>query len=739
MTKHLPVPPPVETLALWLFDDPAYPGASLLDASPHQIDLRLGAGASIVSGRTGGGVQLTADKKGPALTLACPPDDLYRLPAPDRLAGRPGPEMLNLGYFDWVVEFWLQPTGEQAGWGTLFEIRARSTDLVPVASNALLIAPQRTRWVLRLGFTGHELDVPTDESALADGGWHHIAFQYVADQQQLHHFVDGVLQATPDRGGFIPTLGLFDFTIGRALDESDAFVGVIDEFRISRGRRYMAAFAPPATLAREPAAPQMGAPTRAAIGTDPDAAPVALGKHVFIDGALLEDSDNATFTLNPPRVDVLDFAIDRPWEASPRFGPAQPDFLNVYDAGDEFRLVYTNGGMWGGWRSTLSMATSADGVTWSKPELGMVCWDGSRANNILIADAVQGTMFLDPNPDAVAAERYKFLAYAMQRGIVGYTSPDGLHWRRNETVALPFDCGGGVEAYWDDQRQTYVTYIRHEGFVFEGSGDRAAARAESASFHGPWHFRAPDEPRTREGVFSLPTTTSELPVPFPPSELGGVYRTNAIKYPWAADTYVAFPWRYQMADNIRPGSELAVSRDGDAWRFFGRPFYLGPTWEIEGREVVESLVIHGLVRRDDAIWHYATARFTAHAGAAFGGRELDGGIHDRLLRLVQRLDGFVALEPNGQGPYTTRALILEGHDLTLNANARGTIRVELLDIDGTPIEGFSYDEAIPITGDSLAHRVAWAGEPSLAAVVGRPLRLGISLDDARVFAIHAAS
>jgi hypothetical protein len=114
-------------------------------------------------------------------------------------------------------------------------------------------------------------------------------------------------------------------------------------------------------------------------------------------------------------------------------------------------------------------------------------------------------MFKDPNPNAPESERYKYIGWAMQRGIYLYVSPDGYSWRRNETIALPFEPGGGVEAYWDDQRGSYSVYLRCEGQLadWENKHDfrnRECALAESKEVTKPWPFKKLDNPKRRHTV-----------------------------------------------------------------------------------------------------------------------------------------------------------------------------------------------------------------------------------------------
>jgi hypothetical protein len=261
-------------------------------------------------------------------------------------------------------------------------------------------------------------------------------------------------------------------------------------------------------------------------------------------------------------------------------------------------------------------------------------------------------------------------------------------------------------------------------------------RARTDEILKPWPFEASPAP-IWDANWALPRPTNgELPQ----IDTGGqVYRFKGIKYPWAPDVYFAFPWRFLHGEdlNVRPGSFLMVSRDGENWRRYEPPYYFQPGWELEGREVLEALMEQGMVRRGDEIWQYGTVRFTEHGGALYGGEEHEGGVHDRLVRLTQRLDGFVSLDAGEEpGTVVTRPLIYEGQQLVLNVAARGSVRVGLLGQDGQPIPGFTLDDCDPITADSTRHAVSWGGQRDVSPHAGRVVQLALELRDAKVFALQ---
>ncbi|HVZ64499.1 MAG TPA: hypothetical protein VG936_08000 [Lacunisphaera sp.] len=764
------------TVALWLFDEPTYPNMVLTDASHHGYDLRLQAAYDDWYVRTEGKGEPPAEplhvagkygllpgKFGHALYVPDPavarvlwPDNRQRYSSVSLLGqGSQVPERFNLGYFDWTIECWFRAEGPQPVAGTLFELRNEQDYPrgLPM-EDRLQLEPGRNAFTLLCHTTNppiHDslssanprsysfaLSIPTDAARLNDGAWHHLAFCYTAEERQLHHYVDGHLQALPAKGGFLPMLGVLKhFSLGANVH------GLIDEYRISDVNRYPGEFTPPAGFSRNygpdprPANRPDGPALLFAAGRD-SSTPFALGsrKHVLIDGALLASTDNLAFRVHPPEShQETDLRNTEAWEPTPRMGSTIPDVCSIWDDGDRLGMLYTNSGMWGGKAHAICYATSRDGLHWDKPALGLYPWEGERNTNIVIADAGQGSIIRDPNPATLPQERYKYLSWSYYRGYYLYTSPDGIHFERNETTALPFDTDGSTSFFWDDQQGFYQAYFRC--VTDDGKGQRRAGHLEIADIFKPFPFTPVSRPFIDDMILARPAR-GEMPI----IDTGGqVYRFKAHKYAWAPDVYVAFPWRYLAKSNIRPGSFMMVSRDGTNWTRYEDPYYFPGGWELDGRTVLEALMEHGMVRRGAEIWQYGTVRFTEHGGALYGGVEHEGGIHDRLLRLVQRLDGFVAATPadpaRGAATLVTKPLTFTGDHLELNLDASGgSARVELQDADGRPLPGFALADSIPLRENGVALRAAWRSQPDLGALAGRTVRLKVELTGAKLFAFQ---
>ncbi|MGC8795359.1 MAG: hypothetical protein ACP5U2_18455, partial [Bryobacteraceae bacterium] len=140
-----------DTVALWLFDEPEglYPSSLLTDAGPHYYDPALGRGGRIVAGKFGRALEpcppapleirgesrsvlfgITPSPKTPGRTveplhwrnatfcaLATVGEKHLRSPN----FANPTGTKLNLGAFDWTIEFWFLP-GESLAEGVVFEI-----------------------------------------------------------------------------------------------------------------------------------------------------------------------------------------------------------------------------------------------------------------------------------------------------------------------------------------------------------------------------------------------------------------------------------------------------------------------------------------------------------------------------------------------------------------------------------------------------------------------------------------
>lgn len=142
----------------------------------------------------------------------------------------------------------------------------------------------------------------------------------------------------------------------------------------------------------------------------------------------------------------------------PRGGAGDPDswavqfYGSVIKVGDTYRMWYCavsaeereqhTGSTSALWR--VAYAESTDGVTWVKPSLGLVEFQGGTDNNLVRLDPAIGVLNLKVlyEPDDHPSRRYKMgcHVYWQNRGnrhgtLAVYASPDGLNWTSLTDIA----------------------------------------------------------------------------------------------------------------------------------------------------------------------------------------------------------------------------------------------------------------------------------------------------------------
>ncbi|MFQ5616754.1 MAG: hypothetical protein ACE5GO_09910 [Anaerolineales bacterium] len=210
--------------------------------------------------------------------------------------------------------------------------------------------------------------------------------------------------------------------------------------------------------------------SEALVGGGPSATaePLQIGSRLelFVDDWLIDTMDGARLVLQEP-IDVGKvFDLNLPWEGE------MSNYAFVFKDGDKVRMYYRGArrmmqkGRPGS--SNICYAESSDGVNWTKPNLGIYEFAGTKENNITyIGDGTPGWYcFKDENPDADPQRRYKAicglnLSYGGPKGIM--SSPDGFHWVwwRKEPIIKGGPLDGLNNARWYPQSKMYMAYVRN--------------------------------------------------------------------------------------------------------------------------------------------------------------------------------------------------------------------------------------------------------------------------------------
>ena len=465
----------------------------------------------------------------------------------------------------------------------------------------------------------------------------------------------------------------------------------------------------------------------------------------FIDNVIIESVQDISRRWHTPQKhpDPL-IVADRPWEGITYFSISSHCVMR--DPRDGlFKCWYENlvgepqaRKMALGLASQQLYAESADGVTWTKPELDVVAVDG-RPTNIVMPDGTHCmSVVIDPY---AASEEERFRAFFTRmfhdntkRESRCAHSPNGIHWKYyNEQPSMgtagPKLCDVTLLSYDGDARE-FVQNTRH--FLMTAPVTRAVWNRDE-SFSRPyeldnfaaynqrrvWQSRSSDFIHWSEPFVVAATDDDEDNLD---ESVYGLcqYRMGGL--------HLGLMSVLRMVDN-EMDVQLVHSRDGLRWRRgmkrqpFIRPQGVG-YWDAHMVGVTSPPIEVG-----DELWFFHGGTDFHHDWWLVGQREginhpealdpMGCGAGFGLGLATLRKDGYASLysNPYRSGIVITRPLISMGTELLINAVCfpGGSVAVEVLDRHDQVVPGCSIDECDPFTEDAVAHRMTWNGRSQIPA------------------------
>jgi hypothetical protein len=287
-----------------------------------------------------------------------------------------------------------------------------------------------------------------------------------------------------------------------------------------------------------------------------------------------------------------------------------------------------------------------------------------------------------------------------------------VHWRKaQEDPVIPANSDCHVGLFKDPKTGLYQESHR------EDCPDRRVWRSESEDFI---HWRRPvlslepdvgDPPQTQ--IYGMQMS------PYGSFVMGWISMFNT----WESD----LGWA-KMDGTM--DVQLAHSRDGYCWHrtALGRRFIpLGEEGAWDAQLVIPSTT--PILLEDEIRFYYAGTPYH------------HGGPYDEEPECIGaaslRVDGFVALTVDEDvGELLTRPFALREADILVNADAsRGEVKLEVCNLDGTPVEGFGFSDCVPLRDDGVSQRVVWAEGADPAKIVRRPIRLRVRARRADLYSI----
>lgn len=472
-----------------------------------------------------------------------------------------------------------------------------------------------------------------------------------------------------------------------------------------------------------------------------------------IDDRLLPLRKNLCYYLQKPKV------RPEPVLTPSRDNPKAPDHTATHfygtvlqDAG-RFRMWYyaiSPGEKPGDLREgPVCYAESEDGLTWAKPNLGQVLFQGNRDNNALALPGrlTEGTFVLKDTDDPDPARLYKMAYQEIQPHNRFYslrtaTSPDGLHWTAGPVS--PIDEGLEPCAFYRFDG-CYFVNAQFAPFPVSEGGFRAGRQGHawlSLDFR-EW----------------LPESAASFTLPEPPNGEGrGLDKPyDQVHLGTAAMSYGNVLVGLYCIWHARPkpgdwfGDEttsgdfgLVISHDGLQFHepVKGHVFLAGadsPAAPVPGKSLPTILCqANGMltVGEETRIYHGRWRNGVVQGGDYYAEVGLATLPRDRW--------GALGLFPGKEeGSVWSSPILLPsgGCQLELNADDAGGISVEVADERFQPLAGFSGDErgrAEEASGFRIPLR--WAGPP-LRSLGGRTVRFRFHLQagagkSPRLFAVY---
>jgi hypothetical protein len=415
---------------------------------------------------------------------------------------------------------------------------------------------------------------------------------------------------------------------------------------------------------------------------------------------------------------------DRPWEGTDQCGGPYLYGTVLSDNG-LLRMWYHcyNGSYYSGY------AESKDGLEWTKPNLGLRQYNGSKDSNLILS------LTEDPNekppskdagqchlPSVIKrpwepdpAKRYALFCFATdyRHARVAF-SPDGLRWtfvpetREKEL----FNSADVLNFFYDPYRKRYVA-------TWKTSDRRGRAVGVAFSEDGLKWTKPLDGP-----VFVAddldPDATQVYGMPVFPYQglyvgLPWIYNARWLKYgnstdqrmieaekdsPCTVDVQLA--WSWDLINWTRPDRRTPLIRRGEPGQFDAGQIYtaIAP------------------VQMGDKLYFYYGGFSEPHNSQT---------LQAAIGLATMRIDGFCSVHAGDQeGWLVTRREVFGVPKITINAKTEqgGYIAAEILDRDNNPIPGFSRSDCNPFTGDATCHTLSWKTDalPASHAVQEKKLR-----------------
>ena len=396
----------------------------------------------------------------------------------------------------------------------------------------------------------------------------------------------------------------------------------------------------------------------------------------------------------------------------------------------------------------LCTAFSNDGLRWTKPNLGIQSYKGSKDNNIILqtgywdahcASIVKAPTEKDP------ARKYK-LYYWVGPGWYDKNNP---HHTAVGPMSEDYKANGHYVAFSPDG--VHFTPKTDEP-VLKTSDFNTVLFDESAGKYRSYHkieHKAPGWEIDRRCMF---TSESEDGITFCPSRpallpdktddelaqaVGGIRAEFYGMHVWPHEGfYLGLLWVFQVTkgnaklgrgwDDGRILPQLVYSADGVDWKRLPvrEPFIeAGPACNFDCGSIYTS-GDHPVVLRDATRFYYFGVNYTHGRDLPINSPQNYSGVGLAEMPRDRYVGWYGGTQP---ATLVTKPLKFAGKTLHVNLDAgRGEARVALLDAGGKAYPDFSLEDCRLMTADGLDQVVSWKGGTDVSSLAGKPVKVQFS-------------
>ena len=473
-------------------------------------------------------------------------------------------------------------------------------------------------------------------------------------------------------------------------------------------------------------------------------------KELFWDNFLMEKSSDVAIKNHKPSRKNVALAANMPWEGE------LCGYVSQIYTGEKYLLYYRGAGYKGQGAVTseihgvICVAESTDGKLFTRPNVGIYEYDGSKDNNIIFAPGRyvdNFSVFYDENPNCPADAKFKGLAdtYPGGEGRIGlgyFKSGDGYHFEFVGELPIKGTFDSLNVGMWNKADEKYRIYFRN--FHAPDGSDIPIGKHNDTSVRDIRYVESTD----------FVNWTKPVRIKYTDGREDIQYYTSGItKYP-DSEMYFGIPARYidraSEEINFRYLPSLSGFREEliknygrsgtavtDCTTIFSRDGY---TFERSG----EAFCTPGIENNEN--WIYGDCYFSrgickTESDYPFEPQELSfykcHGYRHRsvdVVRYTLRIDGFRSWSAGStEGYVLTKPLIIDGNNMAVNfaTSALGYLRIVICDENGKEIDGY---DSTTIFGDSIKRPVDF--EKPLSYLCGKTVRLKIIMTECDLYSIN---